>query len=143
MVYHLVYHSIAKKILNTKSLVLLLEQAQRKNDELEITGLLLSREEHIMQLLEGPEEVLEPFYQRIKKDPRHKHVLCLARASSETRLFPEWSMGFYHLPFIQKLVDGNLQQVMTPDIAWPTATSSTKPLIQLLQHFTVTKELVC
>lgn len=47
-----------------------------------------------MQLLEGPEGVVETLFDTIKQDPRHNKVYGLVRGDISERTFPDWQMGF-------------------------------------------------
>ena len=72
----------------------LLSTARAKNLVRDITGLLLYKEPLFMQLLEGPEDVVETLFETIKQDPRHSNVSGLVRGEISERTFPDWQMGF-------------------------------------------------
>lgn len=50
-----------------------------------------------MQVLEGPDEVVEAVFETIKADPRHKDVIVLSREQISNRQFPAWEMAFQNL----------------------------------------------
>lgn len=92
-IFHLVYSSKATSVISKNELEDILKVAREKNSAQEISGLLLHRSGHFIQLLEGDENQVYQIYNRIKKDPRHKDVLILAEFHSQARLFGNWSMG--------------------------------------------------
>lgn len=75
----------------------MLEQARVKNERLHITGMLLYKDGNFMQLLEGEEPVVRELYATITQDPRHFRLNVLSEETTESRLFPSWSMGFQDL----------------------------------------------
>jgi hypothetical protein len=74
------------------SLVSILHDSRRCNERDDITGALICREDLYLQLLEGPESVVDDTYRRIERDDRHLEVRLLSRRPTEKRLFPLWAM---------------------------------------------------
>jgi hypothetical protein len=66
--------------------------ARRCNERDGITGALICRGDLYLQLLEGPEELVDATYRGIVKDPRHLDVKLLSRRHVTERLFPAWAM---------------------------------------------------
>jgi hypothetical protein len=95
--FHLVYASSASQLFTTPQLEALLDQARQSNTKLDVTGMLLYKDGNFMQVLEGEQEVVMKLAGHIEEDLRHKGVLVLLRGTSESRLFPDWSMGFRNL----------------------------------------------
>jgi Sensors of blue-light using FAD len=95
--FHLVYVSSASQLFTTPKLQALLDQARQNNTKLDVTGMLLYKDGNFMQVLEGEQEVVTKLAGHIEPDLRHKGVLVLLRGTSESRLFPDWSMGFRDL----------------------------------------------
>jgi hypothetical protein len=93
----LTYVSSATNLLDTTSLVTLLEHVRPRNEELGLTGMLLYSGGNIIQNLEGPDEVVDSTFAAIERDPRHRGVLVVLREQVEERGFPDWSMGFREL----------------------------------------------
>ena len=106
MLHHVVYASTALVPFSTNMLYQLLWQARKANHAREITGILLYHNNSFLQLLEGPEEAIQPLFERIYSDPRHKpHVLN--NWGITHRYYDEWLMSF---------VDPNLNDRMrSPD----------------------------
>jgi hypothetical protein len=70
----------------------ILIQARRNNARDGLTGALIVRHDLYLQLLEGPDAVVETTYGRICRDNRHLAVRLISCAAVTERLFPEWSM---------------------------------------------------
>lgn len=78
-------------------LVRLLSQARRRNFRRRITGMLLYKDGHFMQVLEGDERDVLDVFADILKDHRHKSVDTLRTEYIQHRNFPDWSMGFVNV----------------------------------------------
>jgi hypothetical protein len=72
----------------------ILMDARRCNTRDGITGALICRDDLFLQLLEGPDEVVDAAFGRIARDDRHVEVRCLSRRTlgDDARLFPRWAM---------------------------------------------------
>jgi hypothetical protein len=92
-----------------EDLVDLLSVSRRKNEELGLTGLLLCSGDRFVQLLEGDEAAVRALYEMICKDERHRDVTLVYEEHVETRLCPDWTMGFQALP------DSEWLEFPTPD----------------------------
>jgi len=68
--------------------------AHQYNSSIGATGILLIYNDTIIQILEGNKAEIIKLYAKIKKDTRHKGVLCLNQKNIETREFSNWTMGF-------------------------------------------------
>jgi adenylate cyclase len=73
--------------------------AVRYNHERGITGILVCLGDMFFQALEGKATVVDRLYnERILRDKRHKHVLCLNSVSGVgDRMFPDWDMRIFNL----------------------------------------------
>jgi len=68
------------------------------NQKANITGILLASGGIFFQILEGEEEVVNPLYEKILKDDRHKDIFCLKNEPNiSERQFPDWSMKTFIL----------------------------------------------
>jgi hypothetical protein len=74
------------------TLAALLIVSRRNNARDGVTGALICRGDLYLQLLEGPEEMVDRAYQRIEWDRRHLDVKLLSRRIVTERLFPAWAM---------------------------------------------------
>jgi hypothetical protein len=89
-----VYISTVTKLMTEEELRQVLVQSRAKNSELGITGMLVYSEGSIMQVLEGPRQVVCDMMERIGSDPRHKGVIRLIFEPITEREFGDWTMGF-------------------------------------------------
>jgi hypothetical protein len=92
-IFHLVYSSTASIAVTQNVIDDILMVAREKNSAQQISGLLIYRNNHFIQLLEGIEFKVHKIYNKIKKDARHKDQTILAEFHSESRLFERWNMG--------------------------------------------------
>ena len=129
--YALLYRSRAQPRLLASDLNAIISEAQARNPERGVTGLLLhGRMEAIpsvsgefVQWIEGPEAEVESLFQSIEVDPRHFEVEVLGRGAVEDlvgtvhglvvpveggRLFPSWSLGLVQLSELPATLSGFL-----------------------------------
>lgn len=93
MLKRIKYVSRFAKLLGPAEVSRLAEQAAAKNQELGITGVLMTAGGLFFQILEGPKEPVEALYGSIVRDSRHTDVLLLGSEEDVAgRLFPDWSM---------------------------------------------------
>lgn len=97
MLFSLLYVSKATRPFTEQQLVDLLQVAREKNQRIEITGLLLYKDDKFMQILEGEKDVVLELFRKIACDPRHYEVVHLLDEYITTRIYPEWSMGLKNL----------------------------------------------
>jgi hypothetical protein len=93
----LIYVSTSVKLLNDEELLDILKVSRENNSSRDVTGLLLYKGGNFMQVLEGPDAVVEALYEKIKTDPRHQDVSVISREQISTRQFPAWEMAFQNL----------------------------------------------
>jgi len=90
----IVYASAATRPLSPQQLAEILEAARDNNGDENITGMLLYRRGHFLQVLEGPDEQLSELLLKLNKDPRHHQVQVLLDGQIPSRAFGTWSMAF-------------------------------------------------
>ena len=91
----LVYISTSRApVIDDALLDSVLTTSRRNNAAAEVTGLLLVGGRRFLQALEGPTEVVEATYARIKADPRHFAFVELGRRTIEAAEFGAWSMAY-------------------------------------------------
>lgn len=73
------------------------QDAQRRNEEIHVTGILLYNAGHFLQLLEGKAIVVRRLFEKIRSDRRHQNVRQLAFLQVEARMFQGWHMGMLNL----------------------------------------------
>ncbi len=92
-----VYVSSATKHLEEHEILEILSVARRKNQELDITGMLLYRDGNFLQVLEGPAGAVESLVQKIKRDHRHQGLILMSRKNIDERQFGDWTMAFRNM----------------------------------------------
>lgn len=75
----------------------ILKCSRENNARDDITGLLLYRDGQFIQTLEGPEDAVDRLYQQIRLDPRHHQVMTVLHGPLDSRMFTDWSMGFWNV----------------------------------------------
>ena len=83
--------------LDARQLQELGEAANRKNEALGLTGVLMTSGGIFYQVLEGPPDVVDELMATIHGDERHTDILILRTETSEERSFPDWSMRMINL----------------------------------------------
>jgi hypothetical protein len=68
--------------------------AMEKNDEHDISGLVLAHEGYYLQLIEGERERINQLYTNLVKDERHECVTLLRYTQLREREFGDWSMAY-------------------------------------------------
>lgn len=92
--YAIVYVSQAARVLTLPELQHLQAQAQLRNQQEDVTGVLLYADGAFIQYLEGPAPGLGRTYERIRPHPWHYGVIDLVREPIRSREFAGWSMAF-------------------------------------------------
>jgi Sensors of blue-light using FAD len=116
----LLYVSFAPDGFDMERNLAILETARRENLTSGITGVLLCRDAVYLQVLEGPKTQLDTTFAAIRRDRRHFGVTVLAEYAANSRIFPGWQMGFYHMTAIEGMLgdvligngDDNLQRTL-------------------------------
>ena len=97
MLFHLIYVSTAVTPMSKRDLLDLLHQSRARNERHRITGMLLYKDGHFMQVLEGDEADVMEIFADIEIDRRHKSVDVLRTEYIRHRDFPDWTMGFENI----------------------------------------------
>lgn len=96
-IFQLVYLSRTIDLLSGSELDDILEVSHFNNKGKDITGILLYVDGNVIQLLEGDEYEVQKLYRKISQDHRHDGLIVLFQGFAETRLFPDWSMGYHRM----------------------------------------------
>jgi hypothetical protein len=91
--FHMLYVSRSTRDWTPETLTALVSDAQRRNTQAGLTGLLLYGRGHFLQLLEGRRQPLLLTFDRIARDERHTDIELLLDGRIEQRTFDGWSMG--------------------------------------------------
>ncbi len=79
-------------------LAAILRTSRPRNRRQGITGVLVSRDDLFVQLLEGPRQAVSDTFARILADTRHAQVTLVAMQDADFRLFGKWEMRETALP---------------------------------------------
>ena len=90
----LIYISTARSVLSEQELDGILRVSRRKNQMVDVTGLLIVGGRRFLQALEGPADAVMKTYDRIKADSRHFAAVILSDREIAERSFSEWAMGY-------------------------------------------------
>ncbi|MFL9881386.1 BLUF domain-containing protein [Herbaspirillum rhizosphaerae] len=93
----LIYISQAVRKMSLEDLNTIQKQSKSNNQPIEVTGSLFYNGGWFLQVLEGPEVILNNLYNKIEKDPRHKDSRILYNEPAKFRTFPRWSMNMVNL----------------------------------------------
>jgi hypothetical protein len=103
--YQIIYVSTASKFFNRTELLAFLQQARERNAQANITGVLLYKDGHLMEVMEGSEEAVKESFDHISQRSEHYGLMVINKAYIKQRQFTDWSMAFQdlNLPKEQKL----------------------------------------
>ncbi len=138
--HSLVYMSSATRSLPSVELHELMDHSRTANQRLGITGVLLSRRGHYMQLLEGDEEKVSGLYAHICKDARHASCLLLFSAASGERMFTDWSMACRDLSDPAVIHHPSFSEFLQPGVSDHEFFADPTRAQRLLIHF---KSVIC
>ena len=88
------YVSSAKPGLSQEELESLFNATQQYNISEDITGILLFESGKFLQVLEGPKDLLNDLYEKIKEDDRHENIFLILKSRTKQRIFEEYSSRF-------------------------------------------------
>ncbi|WP_044175783.1 diguanylate phosphodiesterase [Phytobacter massiliensis] len=87
MLATLIYRSRLTHALDPSLLAELVKEANIRNAELQVTGVLLFNGDQFLQVLEGPAEGVNAIFNRISRDSRHSDIVELLRDFAPERRF--------------------------------------------------------
>lgn len=97
--YKLIYLSSACEIFTEDLLIGMLKKANSYNLKNDISGVLLYIDGDFLQVLEGKQDDVLNLFEKIKKDKRHKSLICVFQKEVKKRQFEKWNMGFGHFTY--------------------------------------------
>ncbi len=92
--YSILYASEVSHSLSEAEINHILDKARARNVQEGVTGILLHKDGHFLQYIEGPKAALARVYQTIEADNKHKNLKLIFNRPVVARLFPEWSMAY-------------------------------------------------
>ncbi|MBO6605879.1 BLUF domain-containing protein [Psychroserpens sp.] len=81
----------------------LITSVNKNNKRHNITGILIIRNKHFFQILEGERSSVENLYAKIKVDSRHTGVIKLLDTTIDDRIFDDYNSGEFEV--FQKFAD--------------------------------------
>ncbi|WP_455810689.1 diguanylate phosphodiesterase [Pseudomonas graminis] len=93
MLTTLIYRSRLCKSVSPHFLERLAGKAQRFNETVNVTGILLFDGDYFFQILEGPSESIDQVFRRVSADPRHTQIVQLMRDYAPDRRFGKLGMA--------------------------------------------------
>ena len=132
---HIVYVSFSNEELSEKDLETLLQEIRSKNEQQQVTGLLLYNDGSFIQVIEGSQQTIRDLFNRIRGDERHTNVVKLLEEPIKTRAFPDWSMGFRKISSEQSSAIPGFSNFMHEQNPVKTIQGSTRQVVYLLNSF--------
>lgn len=88
----LIYRSVVTEGVGWRDIAKIINSACTKNDDLNVTGVLVLSEGCFLQVLEGPVAAVNHLYTRIVQDERHNDVELISYQQVMDRRYPNWAM---------------------------------------------------
>lgn len=90
---HLIYASMLSPGVDPAALRAIVDKARIDNERRGVTGMLLHDKGSILQIMEGEPETVDGLFAKIKRDPRHRHIVKLVEEPIDHRHFSGWSLA--------------------------------------------------
>lgn len=135
MIFHCLYLSRAVRTYRYDEVHRLLETSRNNNASSSLTGILIYKNNYFVQWIEGGQQSVMDLYLKIEKDDRHVDPIILHQWHHETRVFPDWSMGFSHLSVISGPDGETINSSLVPDQWPPDPAGIETPGIDILLNF--------
>ena len=95
--FYLIYKSQETSKMSIAQIEKLTNEAAKKNSLLNITGLLIRKNNGFIQYLEGYKTTISILYETILRDKRHHSITLLKKGYIKERKFGAWSMLLKHV----------------------------------------------
>ena len=92
-----VSQSLIPEVSARQELGRIVDSANRKNQEVSVTGVLFLENQHFFQTIEGPKEPLHLLYDQIQQDNRHHKIVKLIDEPIIDRAFADWSLDTFYI----------------------------------------------
>jgi hypothetical protein len=131
-IFQLVYISRAHENICYSDIDRILESARLHNRQNNLTGLLIFKDEHFLQIIEGEQSKVMETFGRIVKDRRGHHVRVLTESFGESRIFNRWPLAFHDAD-----IDPNMNALMNDlfSLAQNKGKEEKKIILQILENF--------
>ncbi|MCB1477350.1 MAG: BLUF domain-containing protein [Rhodobiaceae bacterium] len=94
--YRLMYMSTAAPEMTDESVDILVDRARKKNDALNITGVIGFNGLNFAQILEGQKENILSLMNEIRSDNRHSGIIVTGEREVSKRAYPDFGMRRVH-----------------------------------------------
>ena len=94
MVSYILYASELAQDCGNREIADILAVSRRNNVRNGVTGMLMSKQGHFLQYIEGPDSSIVSLFTKIEVDGRHRQLNVVERGQSSERIFHNWEMGF-------------------------------------------------
>lgn len=101
MLSTLIYRSRLKGDIDQAGLEAIVRQAQTRNAQMQVSGILVFDGHQFLQVLEGPLHLVEALFERISQDARHDFVVELMRDYAPRRHFENVGMALFDLRYVK------------------------------------------
>jgi hypothetical protein len=131
-VFQLVYISRAHDGICYSDIQEILESSRQYNQKHNLTGLLVYKDDHFLQILEGEQEFVKEAFSEFTKDRRSMLLGVLAESESEHRIFSRWPLAFHDAD-----IDRNMMPLMEDlfKVAHAKGKKEKKSIIEILESF--------
>jgi hypothetical protein len=110
---------------NLLSIAEILGVSDRNNRRDNLTGMLLSHGGRFLQVLEGSRGDIDRLLERLRQDPRHRHIQVVSDEPASERRFGGWAMGQAQVtPGLAALLEGVDFSNLTDDRATALASAA-------------------
>jgi hypothetical protein len=131
-IFQLVYVSRAYENLCYSDIERILESSRTNNRKSDLTGLLVYKDEHFLQILEGEQSKVMETFSRIIKDKRGFQARVLTESYADSRIFNRWPMAFHDAD-----IDPNMNALMNDlfSTAFSRGKKEKKIILEILGAF--------
>lgn len=135
--FYLIYKSTEATKMSITKIQKLTNKAVEKNAKLNITGLLIRKENGFAQYLEGGKTTILMLYESILRDKRHHSIILLDKNYLAERKFSQWSMLLRHVTLdeMQKIETLKGKQPNLTNTTTKVTTENLEPIVDLIEIY--------
>ncbi len=101
--FYVLYTSNRSEKCSNEEITNILKISRQNNLTNSVTGVLVYKPPEFLQYLEGPHGSVTSLYDKIKNDDRHDSIKTVSDGKIDSRVFPNWEMGFANEDDLQPL----------------------------------------
>ncbi len=132
---HIIYVSTAVEPMSDEELKDLLRLCRDCNERNQITGMMLYKNGHFMQVIEGHKGPVTQLMKKILRDIRHHNIDIMRREKIASRDFPDWTMGFQNIDTSDRFKVPGFTNILDSDLKPESFSEDTSQAHQLLLAF--------